>query len=140
MPKALAVFFFVAALASPQSNMKEVVYEVDGTARYVNLTLTNKDGGKEQHRIELLASSYGNGSGPFKLKFYAKGGQSLYLSAQKVMVTTTVVRQNRTEQQVIYDGVAGSVHVLIRVNGSVLQEASSDAPYGIATAEGKLPD
>ena len=138
--KALVVFLLAAMLASPQSGMKEVSYEVDGTAKYANLTLTNKDGGKEQHRVELVASSYGNGSGPFELKFYAKGGQLLYLSAQKVMVTTTVVRQNRTEQQVIYDGVGGNVHVLIRTNGSVLQEASSDAPYGIATAEGKLPD
>lgn len=41
---------------------------------------------------------------------------------------------------VLYDGVNGGVHVLIRTAGSVLQEASSEAPYGSATAEGKLPD
>jgi len=90
--------------------MKEVVYEVDGTAKYVNLTLTNPQGGKEQNQVKL----------PFELKFYAKGGQFVYLSAQKVT--------------------RGNVHVLIRCSGAVLQEASADAPYGIATAEGKLPE
>ena len=126
--KALVVFLLAAMLASPQSGMKEVSYEVDGTAKYANLTLTNKDGGKEQSQVEL----------PFELKFYAKGGQFVFLSAQKVRVTKKVFGTTRAE--VIDDGIAGKVHVLVRVNGTVLQEASSDTPYGIATAEGKLPD
>jgi len=128
--KALGVLLFVAALASPQSSIKEVVYEVDGTAKYANLTLRNKEGGTEQNQVKL----------PFELKFYAKSGQFLYLSAQKARATKKVLHAFGDEQEVVYDGVAGTVHVLIRVSGAVLQEASSDAPHGIATAEGKLPD
>ena len=127
---ALGVVLFVAALASPQSSMKEVVYEVDGTAKYANLTLRNKDGGTEQNQVKL----------PFELKFYAKSGQFLYLSAQKVRATKRVPHASHDEQELVYDGVVGNVHVLVRVSGAVLQEASSHAPYGIATAEGKLPD
>lgn len=131
MRKALGIaLFFVAALASPQSAMKEVVYEVDGTAKYANLTLTNKDGGKEQSQVKL----------PFELKFYGKVGQFLYLSAQKTRVTKIVPHVSRDIEEVVYDGIAGTAHVLIRVNGTVLQEASSDAPYGVATVDGKLPD
>jgi hypothetical protein len=73
---------------------------------------------------------------PFALKFYARGGQPVYLSAQKTRVATTY----RGRESVIYDGVSGSVHVLIRVTGAVLQEATSNAPYGIATAKGTLPE
>ena len=47
MTKALGIVLFAAVIASPQS-MKEVEYQVDGTAKYANLTLTNKDGGKQQ--------------------------------------------------------------------------------------------
>jgi hypothetical protein len=123
------VLWMAAALAWLQSGMKEVVYQVDGTAKYANLTLTNKDGGKEQSQIKL----------PFELKFYAKGGQFLYLSAQKVRVVKTGLHV-LDDRDVVSDGISGNVHVLIRVSGAVLQEASSDAPYGIATAEGRLPD
>jgi hypothetical protein len=128
--KALGIVLLVAALAWPQSGTKEVVYEVDGTAKYANLTLTNKDGGREQSQTKL----------PFELKFYAKGGQFLYLSAQKVRVAKPGLHVLDDQQDIVYDGISGNVHVLIRVSGAVLQEASSDAPYGIATAEGKLPD
>jgi hypothetical protein len=130
MTKALGVILFAAALAVPQTTVREVVYEVDGTAKYANLTLTSKDGGKEQHQVKL----------PFELKFYAKGGQFLYLSAQKGRVTKTVFHASHDEEEVVYDGVGGTVHVLVRVGGTVLQEASSTAPYGTATADGKVPD
>src|SRR5690348_11687779 len=114
MTKALGLILFAAAFASPQSFTREVVYEVDGTAKYADLTLTNKDGGTEQHQVKL----------PFELKFYARSGQSLYLSAQKGRVAKTVVHASHDEQEVVYNGVAGSIHVLIRVGGAVLQEAS----------------
>jgi hypothetical protein len=131
MTKALGLALLSAALASPQSGMKEVVYQVDGTAKYVNLTLTNQDGGKEQRQIKL----------PFELEFYAKGGQFLYLSAQKARITKPTLHVGVPDtQDVVDEGVAGTVHVVIKASGAVLQEASSDAPYGIATAEGKLPD
>lgn len=74
------------------------------------------------------------------MKFYAKTGQFLYLSAQKVRVTGKYHTSAGDQLTVVDDGVVGNVHVLIRASGAVLQEASADAPYGIATAEGKLPD
>lgn len=128
MTKALGLFLFLAALASPQSYTKEIVYEVDGTANYANLTLTNKDGGTEQIQVKL----------PFDLKFYAKIGQFLYLSAQKVRVVKPGLHAFDDQQDVVSDGIRGKVHVLIRCSGAVLQEASADAPYGIATAKGKV--
>ena len=130
MAKALAVLLFVVALASPQSSMKEVVYQVDGTSKYVNLTLRNKDGGTEQNQVKL----------PFELKFFAKGGQFVYLSAQKAKINKRVLHPIADQMEVVDDGVTGTVHVLIKVAGAVLQEASSDVPFGIATAEGKLPE
>jgi hypothetical protein len=128
--KALSVFLFSASLASPQSGMREVVYQVDGSASYATITMTNKDGGKEQNQVKL----------PFELRFYARIGQYLYLSAQKVRVTGKVHTSTGDHEVVTSDGITGNVHALIRCSGAVLQEASADAPYGIATAEGKLPD
>jgi hypothetical protein len=115
---------------SPQSGVKEVVYQVDGTSKYVNLTLVGENGGKEQSQVKL----------PFELKFYAKGGQYLYLSAQKARITKRVLHVLGDQDDVVDDGVAGTVHVLIRVSGGVLREATTNTPYGIATADEKLPD
>ena len=61
----------VTAVLSFAQGVKEVAYEVDGTAKYANLTLTNKDGGTEQKQAKL----------PFEVRFYARAGQFLYLSA-----------------------------------------------------------
>ena len=130
MIRTLAIFLGITALALPQSGMKEVTYAVDGTAKYADLTLTNKDGGTDQNQVKL----------PFEKKFYAKNGQSLYLSAQKVKVFKKVLGTRPDEQELVYDGIAGTVHVLIRVSGAVVGEASSDVPYGIATAKGVLPE
>jgi hypothetical protein len=130
MAKVPGILLFLAALASPQSTMKEVIYQVDGTSKYVNLTLTSASGGKEQSTVKL----------PFELKFFAKGGQFAYLSAQKAKITKRVLHALYDQDEVVDDGVVGTVHVLIKVGGAVFQEASSNAPYGIATAEGKLPE
>lgn len=74
-------------------------YEVDGTAKYANLTLTNQSGGTEQNQVRL----------PFELKFYAKSGQSVYLSAQKAKATKKVLHTLGDQQEVVYDGIAGTV-------------------------------
>jgi hypothetical protein len=119
-----------AAFAWPQTSMKEVAYRVDGTAKYVTLTLVNQSGGREQKRAEL----------PFELRFYAKPGQFIYLSAQKSTMTRTEHHMGYDATEVVYDGVAGTVHVSIRVTGAMIQEASSSSPYGVATAEGKVSE
>jgi hypothetical protein len=130
MTKAWVLAVLSAAIASPQTYVKEVVYQVDGAAKYANLTLTNESGGTEQNQVKL----------PFELRFYAKTGNALYLSAQKAKATKKVMHVLGDEEEIVYDGVAGNVHVSIRAGGSVLQEASSDAPYGVATAKGVVPD
>ena len=96
---------------SPHRNLAcaRVVYEVDGTASYATLTVTNEDGGKEQNEVKL----------PFELKLYARIGQYLYLSAQKVRVTGTVHTSTGDRDIVLYDGVNGGVHVLIKTSGMV---------------------
>jgi hypothetical protein len=70
----IGVLFILGTCAWPQARLKEVRYEVDGTAKYADLTITNESGGKEQNRVKL----------PFEMKFIARAGQFLYLSAQKV--------------------------------------------------------
>lgn len=128
--KIFRLLMLVASLAWSQSGLKEVRYEVDGTAKYAMLTLTNVEGGKEQHQVKL----------PFELHFYAPSGSFLYLSAQKTRVVETKRYIGGDEEEILSDGVAGTVHVLIRVGGKVLQEASSSAPHSIATVDGKVPD
>jgi hypothetical protein len=129
MSKLFGLLFVAATLTSAQSAVKEVVYVVDGTAKYANLTLT-KNGATEQTQVPL----------PFESRFFGKAGEFLYLSAQKVRVTKTQLHAFDQPPEEVYNGVAGNVHVLIKVSGTVLQEATSDAPYGIATVRGKLPD
>jgi hypothetical protein len=58
MAKALAVLLFMASFASPQSNMKEVVYQLDGSSKYVNFTMTSESGGKEQSTVKLPFERY----------------------------------------------------------------------------------
>lgn len=120
---AMAVYLVLAFGAD--SYVREVKFEVDGSAKYVTLTATSKNGGTEQNVVQL----------PYILTFYAKPGTTLYLSAQK----TRVVRDTIFGPQVAADG-SGTVHVLIRAGGAVVQEAESSAPFGIATASGKVPD
>jgi hypothetical protein len=110
--------------------MMEIKYEVDGTIHYANLTQKNKDGATEQKQEKL----------PYELTFYAQPGATLYLSAQKARITKSEDGMITTRTTVVDDGVEGSVHVLIRAGGKVLQEATATAPYGIATASGLVPD
>ena len=112
-------------LLSAQSAVREVKSEVDGSEKYVQLTCNGKGQGAEQNEVKL----------PYAQTFYAKPGAHLYLSAQK----TVVVRDTIFGRERVADG-SGTVHVLIRVTGSVLQEAESSAPYGVATASGIVPD
>jgi hypothetical protein len=107
--------------------VREVEYEITGTVHWVNLTRKNKDGSTEQRQEKL----------PYRDEFYALPGTPLYLSVQKARITKTEDGMI-TRTTVVDDGIEGTVHVLIRVNGAVLQEAEATAPYGIATASGEV--
>jgi len=121
----LAMLVVLLQAFGADSGVREVKFEVDGSTKYVTLTATSKNGGTEQNVVQL----------PYISTFFAKPGTTLYLSAQK----TRVVKDTIFGPEVAADG-SGTVHVLIRVGGAVLQEAESSAPFGIATASGKVPD
>ena len=113
-----------------QTAQHQVQFEVDGTVKYANVTCTcGENLGKEQKTVKL----------PYRQDFFVKGGAFLYLSAQKARVTRPAPL-GHGELEVVDNGVDGSVHVAIRVNGTVLQEAKASAPFGIATASGAAPD
>lgn len=124
------ILAILVSLICSGDGMKRVEYDVDGTAKYANLTCTNEKGGTDQKQVRL----------PYHDGFYAKGGSFVSLSAQKVRVTRpNPLRVNRDEE-VLDDGRDGVVHVVIHVNSIVLQEASADVPFGIALASGKVEE
>jgi hypothetical protein len=124
----------VPALASPKAavddnpGLREVEYEVTGTIHFANITRKNADGASEQKQVKL----------PYTDKFYASPGKFLYLSVQKARVVKTEDGMLTARTTVVDDGIEGTVHVIIRVAGKVLQEAEASAPYGIATASGEI--
>jgi hypothetical protein len=103
-----------------------VVYFLSARVVYFCSAL-DTDGSSEQKQEKL----------PYSDKFFAPPGTFLYLSVQKARVTKTE-DAIRPYEVLVDDGVHGTVHVLIRVGGKVLQEAEASAPYGIATASGEI--
>ncbi len=85
-----------------------VEYEITGTARLVDVTLSNATGGTEQ---------YGNVHVPCTYSFDSFPNYFLYISAQ-----------NQTG--------GGSVVVSIYIKGNLYKTASSSGAYVIATASG----
>jgi hypothetical protein len=124
------ILLVLIALAPGAPFMAEVRYEVTGSVRAANLTRKNKEGGSEQLQIDV----------PYTDTFYAAPGAQLYLSAQKARITKEDGGLITPRYILISDGVEGTVHVLIRVGGKILQEADASAPFGIATASGTVPE
>jgi hypothetical protein len=87
----------------------EVEYSINGSASEVGITMRNSAGGTEQHDVSV----------PYRTTFNASAGAFVYLSAQK-------------------KDKDGTVHVSIRVDGQLLQDATASSPYGIATASGRI--
>jgi hypothetical protein len=132
MGKALIALTFLAAATSgvpAATGAREVEYEITGTVHRANMTRKNADGSTAQIQVDV----------PYSDKFWAPPGTSLYLSVQKARITKKVDAIN-PYYILIDDGEEGTVHVLIRVGGKVLQEAEASAPYGIATASGVIPE
>jgi hypothetical protein len=99
----------------PQPQIHTVRYEVSGYGvgyhESVSLTYTNESGGSEQKDFD--------GKSPWVLEMMKPTGATLYISAQNKQDTDPV-------------------GVKIYVDGALLQEASSTAEYGIATASGSI--
>ncbi len=120
------ILVLLGVSSTPSFQAKLVEYDVDGTASYVNLTFNNAKGSTEQKQIKL----------PFHESFVAPVGTLAYMSAQKVKVTGPPSMQGHVE--VLSDGVRGTVHVILHVNGQNVGEATSDAPFGIAKVDWKV--
>jgi hypothetical protein len=107
-----------------------VDYESDGPMKAVSVTFRNDSGGSDQKVLCL----------PYKEHFVAPAGSMLYLSAQKTRLNLNEHMDILAPRDDLFvDGISGKVHVAIRVNEILLEEASASAPYGIATAKGSCP-
>jgi hypothetical protein len=82
-------------------------YEITGPATGASLTYTNASGGIQQNDVSL----------PWNTSFSARPGQFLSISAQK-------------------KGTGGTITCRITVDGVEIQQASSNAEYGIASCSG----
>jgi hypothetical protein len=116
-----------AGLASSQER-RMVKYEVDGTAKYADITWNNGKGGTEQRQVKL----------PYEEEFSAPVGMLAYLSAQKAKVTRVEHMPTRDLVEILADGVEGTVTVKVKINYRVIGEAESDAPFGVVKASGKV--
>jgi hypothetical protein len=100
----------IGFLTVAPTNQHKVEYSIVGSASDVGITARNESGGTEQYEVSL----------PFNHTFYTTAGEFVYLSAQK-------------------KGEDGTISVRIRVDGTLLQEATASSPYGIASASGRIP-
>jgi hypothetical protein len=113
------------------SGLRQVDFDVDGSVKFVSLTATTgANGGTEQNTVEV----------PYHKRLFMKVGSDRYLAAQKIRVTRPDSTSPVERLVVLDDGQKGTVHVAIRINGTILQEASASAPFGIAKASGRLAD
>jgi len=87
-----------------------IEYKLDGSARIAGVTYRNASGGTEQMDVAVPAGT----------TFFAASVSFVYFSAQ-----------NKTA--------SGDVHVMVLVDGRILQQATSSTAYGIATASGSVP-
>ena len=101
---------------------------MDGSVKFAMLTLTSETGDIEQQLVPI----------PFTKAFYPKEGWIVVLTAQKTRLTRDDPL-HFGQIEVIDDGVSGSVHVAVRVNGGVLGEAEASDPHGVASATVRIP-
>ena len=107
---ALIVISVVSSIFRPhRAESHSATYQVTGSASTVGLTYTNSSGGTEQNEVSL----------PWKLEMHVPSRRFLYVSAQ-----------NKSQY--------GDVKVELYVDGSLVQTATSDAKYGIASASGRV--
>lgn len=110
----------------PWGSPRQTELRVDGSVKFASLTLTTESGDTEQQLVPI----------PFSKTFFPKEGWIVGLLAQKALVTRPDPLSPSVSPtlQVMDDGRRGSLHVAIRVNGSVLGEAETSEPFGVASA------
>jgi hypothetical protein len=95
----------------------ETVQRFDVNPTVASVTITNENGGTEQHAIPV----------PWTKEFDVPSGKSLYLSAQK----KTAARDGF--------GHPTKLEVGLYVDGREIQHAVTTEDYGLATVSGKVP-
>jgi len=103
--------------------------EVTGSANFALLTLMSETGDTQQQQVPL----------PFTKTFFPREGWIVGLAAQKIRVTRPDPASASGAIEVQADGVHGSVHAAIRVNGVILGESDSSEPFGVASATLRIP-
>lgn len=116
---ALPVLIALSSPAARPLDLRMIEYDIDGTAKYVDVTWNNSVGATEQKRLKL----------PVHEEFLGQVGMLAYLAAQKCAVIEAYGPHGPVYA---YDGVHGTVHVTLHVAQRPAGEATSDAPYGIA--------
>jgi hypothetical protein len=122
----------VVALASTQPAgglPRQTEYEVDGTVKFATITMTSETGDIEQRLVPV----------PFSKEFFPRSGWIIGLLAQKTRVAGPDPLYLDGRLKVKDDGVSGSVHVSIRVSGTILGKAETSDPYGVASATVRVP-
>jgi len=106
---------------------RQTEFRVDGSVRLASLTMTSETGDTEQRLVPV----------PFTETFFPRAGWIVSLLAQK----TRVERPDPQGHGILTesDGVGGTVHVSIIVNGTALDQAQSSEPYGVASATVRIP-
>ncbi len=94
----------------PYTALPSVVYKITGTAKAVDVTLSNPTGGTEQYSGVYL---------PVQVTYNSFSDSFVYISAQN-------------------DGSYGSVTVSIYVNNALFKTSTSSGAYVIATASGMI--
>lgn len=99
------------------SSVRTVVYEVEGTAKSVDITMESTSGTSQQSNLKVPLSSK---SGSRGLTLEMNRGDFVYISAQN-------------------QGSSGSVTCRITVDGVVVSTVTSSGGYTIATCSGTAP-
>lgn len=118
----------LATTMPPSGAPRQTELQVDGSAKFAFLTLTSETGDIEQQLVPI----------PFGRTFYPKEGWFVSLSAQKARVARLDPSSIFPQIQVLDDGVTGSLHVAIRVNGAIVAEAVTSQPFGVASTNVRL--
>ena len=108
---------------------RQTEYQVNGSVKFATLSMTTESGDIEQQLVPI----------PFSKTFFTKAGTIVGLSAAKTRVMRPDPLSLHESMVVVDDGVRGSVHVIIRVNGTAIGEADASEPYGLANTTVRIP-
>ncbi len=99
------------------SSARKVVYEVEGTAKSVDITIETPSGTSQQQNLKVPLESK---DGHVGLRFEMERGDFVYVAAQN-------------------QGSSGTVTCRITVDGVIVSKVTSSGAYAIASCDGSAP-